>query len=155
MLLVIVGALGLQVLGDSNGRVEQLAQLHHRVKAYRELQTNVEQMRLLLGIRGGGNDVNVYSGASPATLTQSGLTAFDESIQATLSQVGHASDTASFGFAPTPDEMTTLIQVRNTFKQMSDVLTSLIALDCSFSSLRAASARTAWHWPVRTCPTSS
>jgi signal transduction histidine kinase len=134
MLLVIVGVLGLQVLGDSNGRVEQLAQLHSRVNAYRELQTNVQEMRLLLGIRGGGNDVNVYSGAPAATLTESGLTAFDESIQATLSQVGHASDTASFGFVPPPDEMTTLIQVRNKFNQMSGVLSNLIAFDRSGST---------------------
>ena len=134
MLLVIVGVLGLQVLGDSNGRVEQLAQLHSRVKAYRELQTNVEQMRLLLGIRAGGPAINIYSGASPTTLTQSGLTAFDESIQAILSQVGHASDTASFGFVPPPDEMTTLISVRNTFTEMSGVLTSLIKLDQSGST---------------------
>ena len=131
MLLVIVGVLGLQVLGDSNGRVEQLAQLHNRVKAYRELQTDVQEMRLLLGIRGGGSDINVYSGTSPATLTQSGLTAFDQSIQATLSQAEHASNSASFGFVPPPDEMTTITEVRTKVNQMFGVLSSLIAFDQS------------------------
>jgi signal transduction histidine kinase len=134
MLLVIVGLLGLQVLGESNRRVEQLAQLHNRVKAYRELQTYAQEMRLLLGIRGGGKDIDVYRGAQPATLTASGLVLFDASIQATLSQVGNASDTASFGFVPPPDEMTTLREVRTDFDHIKGVLDDLIALDKSGST---------------------
>jgi signal transduction histidine kinase len=134
MLLVIVGVLGLRVLGDSNSRVEQLGQLHERVKAYRELQTDAGQLRLLLGMRAGGSDVNVYNGAGSATLTQSGLTTFDEAMQATLSRVGQASDIVGLGFVPPADELTTLRQVRAKVDQMSGVLTSLIALDRSGSA---------------------
>jgi signal transduction histidine kinase len=133
MLLVIVGLLGLQVLGDSNRTVEELAQLHDRVKAYRDLQANAQEMRVLLGIRGGGHDVNAYS-VSQATLTDSGLVSFDESIQATLSQLDNSSDAATFGFVPPPDEMTTLKQVRTDFNQLKAVIQSMTTFDSKGST---------------------
>jgi signal transduction histidine kinase len=55
-------------------------------------------------------------------------------MQATLSRIGQASDTASLGFVPPADEMTTLRQVRAKGDQMSAALTSLIALDRSGSA---------------------
>src|SRR5437870_3149945 len=54
-LLVLVGVLGLGFLGQANGRVERLGTLQLRSSAYQTLQTQANELRQLLALRGGSD----------------------------------------------------------------------------------------------------
>jgi signal transduction histidine kinase len=130
VLLILLGLLGLQVLGDSNGRVESLGALQKHATAYRELQTEAAQLRLLLGVRAGGGDASIYTGGSPgAALSSTELASIDETIASTLTRLGPATDPASLGFVPPPDENRVLSQARVDYLQLTDVMSRIIGFD--------------------------
>jgi signal transduction histidine kinase len=129
-LLVVIGVLGLQVLGASNSRVEGLGLLQKRATAYRELQTDAAQLRLLLGLRAGGPDQGVYAPGGPSSNTSSGgLASIDSTIASTLLALGPATDIPNLGFTPPPEEAGILRQVRAKFLQLSDVMNKIIGFD--------------------------
>src|SRR5439155_10601268 len=85
LLLVVVGILGLQVLGRSNARVERLDALQLRATAYRELQTDAEQVRQLIALRAGNASAGNYSGTTPSTgLGQAGRVTLDKAVSSRL-----------------------------------------------------------------------
>src|SRR6187397_2508089 len=51
VLLVILGAIGLRVIGESNDRVVALGELQQRAAAYREMQAESVEIRGLLSER--------------------------------------------------------------------------------------------------------
>jgi signal transduction histidine kinase len=106
LLLVTVGILGLQVLGRSNGRVEQLEALQVRAAAYRGLQTDAEQVRQLIALRAGNNTASNYSGkASTPILSQAGRVTLDEEIKSLLGALGLAEGPNQLGSSlPSSDE---------------------------------------------------
>jgi signal transduction histidine kinase len=129
-LLVLLGLLGLQVLGDSNGRVESLGALQKRATAYRELQTQASQLRLLLGLRAGGDQINIYAGnGTGPPVSSTVLVSIDETIASILTQLGPATDTPSLGFVPPPDEQRVLSQARANFLQLTDVMSQITVFD--------------------------
>jgi signal transduction histidine kinase len=129
ILLVVVGVLGLRVLGDSNQRVETLGTLQQRATAYRELQTDTGQLRLLLGLRAGGSDANVYVGAPSQAPNSGSLISIDATIASTLARLGPATDAGSLGFTPPADERVILAQIRSDNQQLADVMTKIVAFD--------------------------
>ncbi len=126
-LFVVVGALGLRVLGQSNARVERLGALQQRAAAYRGLQTGSAQIRLLLGLRAGGSALSKYTGSAPSAPRS--LSSFDHTIGQTLTQLGQAAGVRELGFAPPADDEDVLKQIRRDQRQFSDVMTRIIAAD--------------------------
>ena len=130
VLLVVVGVLGLRVVGQSNDRVVRLGTLQLRAAAYRGLQTEAGQVRVLLGLRAGGKDVNVYAGGGPSsTPTGSSLVRLDQTIATTNSQIGPATDSQSLGFVPPRNDQAILGRVQRASSRLSDVMAQIIAFD--------------------------
>jgi signal transduction histidine kinase len=126
VLLVTVGVLGLRVLGDSNDRIETLGKLQQRTAAYQNLQTEAKELRLLLGVRAGGQDLATYGGG---TTSASANSAVDGGIETTLAQIGPASDITQLGFVPPAAERTVLTQIRSDYAQFSIVATQMLSWD--------------------------
>jgi signal transduction histidine kinase len=127
-LLVALGILGLRVLGDSNDRVDALGSLQQRASAYRELQTDSAQLRVLLGLRAGGTDIPVFTGA-PALPVAGSYTSVNDVIESTLTRLGPATDVANLGFVAPADEGTILSQIRVDYASFKSVMTQIIAFD--------------------------
>ena len=127
-LFVVVGALGLRALGQSNARVERLGALQQRAAAYRGLQTGSAQIRLLLGLRAGGSDLRKYTGNAPSA-PRGSLTSVDETIATTLAQLGQAAGLRQLGFAPPADDENVLKQIRRDQRQFSEAMTKIIVAD--------------------------
>ncbi len=120
VLLVAVGLLGLQVIGDSNRRVEALGALQQRATVFLELQTDAQELRQLLRLRVGG------------TSEASGMHAIDQTIfTLPLARIGQSSDTAQLGFAPPSDEMALLAAIRLDYAQLSEIMASIRSLDAA------------------------
>jgi signal transduction histidine kinase len=129
LMLVVVGILGLRVLGQSNRRVETLGTLQLRAAAYRGLQTEASQVRVLLGLRAGGEDLNVYAGRGSSAPTGRSLVNLDQTVATTLAQLSQGADASSLGFAPPPADDAVLGQIRATSSQLADVMTTIIGFD--------------------------
>ena len=129
-LLVVLGVLGLRVLSDSNDRVEILGALQLRSTAYRDLATQANQVRLLLGVRAGGGDLAVWLGGTPGSAPGGTTLDFvDQTIATALARLGQATQPAALGFAAPPDEAPELDQVRQDQAALADVVARIIALD--------------------------
>jgi signal transduction histidine kinase len=89
-LLVLVSVLGLLALGQSNSRVERLAALQQRAAVFRELQTEIQQIQGLLGVR--AIFVSRAATSSAQTLAPESFFFLDRTMTSTLSQFG---DTAA------------------------------------------------------------
>jgi signal transduction histidine kinase len=163
VLLVVLGILGLRVIGESNDRVEALGALQLRATQYRELQTKVEQLRTLLGLRAGGPDVDVYVGGTPSSNSSIGsLVSIDAAITASLSPLtgrvdaqgqsgrgaGRAIDPARLGFTPPPDEQRTLDQIQLDFDRLSLVMTEISRNDRLGNSSAGLQLQTAQAEPI-------
>jgi signal transduction histidine kinase len=129
-LLVVLGVLGLRVLSDSNDRVEILGALQLRSTAYRDLATQANQVRVLLGLRAGGGDLAVWLGETPGSaLGGTTLDFVDQTIATALDRLGQAAEPASLGFVPPPAEGRLLDQVRQDQASLVDVVDRIIAFD--------------------------
>ena len=122
--MVVVGLIGLLVLSESNGRVEALGLLQQRATAYRELRTDVAQIRILFGLRAGGGVAATASAVNPQSL----LT-IDRAITSTLSRPDRATDLANLGLDSLPDEESELAEILNDFAQLSEVMSQITFLD--------------------------
>jgi signal transduction histidine kinase len=135
LLLVILGILGLQVLRDSNDRVEALGALQQRATTYQQLETEAGQIRLLLGFRAGGVDLAVYVGGTPASApTGDTLSFIDQTILQTLTRFGVSQDAVHIGFVPPAGEQSVLDQARSDHAGLTDVMTRIIAFDKAAST---------------------
>jgi signal transduction histidine kinase len=128
VLLVTVGVLGLRVLGDSNDRIETLGKLQQRTAAYQKLETYASELRLLVGLRAGGQDLNTFTGGTTSLGASSAL---DGAIQTVLTQIGPASDSSQLGFVPPDAERAVLTQIRSDYVQFSRVAADILKLDAA------------------------
>jgi signal transduction histidine kinase len=129
-LLVILGVLGLRVLSDSNDRVDALGALQLRATAYRQLETEAGQVRLLLGLRAGGGDLAVWLGGTPGSAPAGTTLDFiDQTIASALTRLGQSAQPSHLGFEPPVDEQPLLQQVRQDQASLSDVMARIIAFD--------------------------
>ena len=129
-LLVGLGVLGLRVLSESNDRVEVLGALQLRATAYRQLETEAGQVRLLLGLRAGGGDLAVWLGGTPASAPGGTTLDFiDQTIATALTRLGQSADPSDLGFVPPLDEEPVLEHVRQDQAALSEVVARIIAFD--------------------------
>src|SRR6266536_696409 len=148
VLLVVVGVLGLRVLGQSNDRVERLGTLQLRATAYREIRTDVAEGRVLLGLRAGGKDVNLYAGNTGSAPTGKSLVFLDQTISSTFAQVGPAAGVAQLGFVPPPNDDRILRKIRLDSSRLSNVLTQMTGFDRAGSTDRAEQLQSAQAEPL-------
>lgn len=108
VLLIAVGAAGLQVLGKANHRAEELAQLQHKIAAYRQLQ----------------HDTTAQLFSVSAALREPNNQALD-SVLRQLNQFGY--DLARLQFVAR-DEVALLAQVQTEYRGFIDIVTRVVDL---------------------------
>jgi signal transduction histidine kinase len=132
VLFVVVGGLGLRALGQSNARVERLGTLQLRAATYQRIQTQAQQLRLLLGLRVGANNpnFNTYNGVKAAGVPGGhSWTLVDQTIAAALGQLGPATNASRFGFVPPREDEALLERIRLDYRRFSRALKAIIAFD--------------------------
>jgi signal transduction histidine kinase len=120
VLLVVVGALGLRVIGESNARAEQLGDLQLRATAYNEIETYAGQVRVLLALRAGGV-AGVHGSAALLTI--------DSGISSTLTRFEPATNLANLAFVPPDTEKEALDKIGTDFVDMKNVMTDIANFD--------------------------
>jgi signal transduction histidine kinase len=130
-LLVVVAVLGLQVLGQSNSRVQSLGTLQLRAATYQSLQTQGQQLRQLLAIRVAESpSLTTYLGENgAAVLGGRRWTLVDRTIAAALSQLGPATNESRFGFTPPAEDAAVLRRIRSDYRSFARTMQQLIATD--------------------------
>jgi signal transduction histidine kinase len=124
VLIVLLGLLGLQFVGDSNSRVVALGQLQQRAATYRELQTESLEIRSLLAER-----MAAVTGACNTTTgcresSQSGAAR----VESVLEARGKVDDPARLGFAAPDDEEAMLAQIARDYLRLADVMGRIVVL---------------------------
>jgi signal transduction histidine kinase len=129
--LVAVAVLGLEVLGQSNARVESLGTLQSRAATYQVLQTQAQELRQLLAIRAAQDpNLAVYlSNADPGPVQARSWPLVDRAIAAALSQIGPAANEAYFLFRPPPRDEVVLERIRADYRRFASTVDALVALD--------------------------
>ena len=130
-LLVVVGALGLRVLGQSNGRVERLGELQLRSSQYQVLEAYANDLRQSLGARAAG-----AAGLSQYTHGKKiggGLVwaLVDLDVADLLSQVEIGLDEPTFGFVPPAADERVLARIRVDYRTVVRAVDRMSALDSS------------------------
>ena len=125
VLLVILGVLGLQVIGQSNDRVVALGELQQRAATYRELQAESLEIRGLLNERMATVTGNCNTVPGCLEASRSGA----DRISAVLGARGKADDRTKLGFVPPDDEKPMLAQIARDYLQLADVMGRIIAAD--------------------------
>ncbi|TML48327.1 MAG: HAMP domain-containing protein [Actinobacteria bacterium] len=131
-LIVVVGALGLRALGQSNARVERLGTLQLRAATYQRIQTQAQQLRQLLGLRAGANNpnFNTYNGGNAVRVPGGrSWTLVDQTIATALSQVAPATNETRFRFVPPPEDEALLERIRLDYGRFARALKTIIAND--------------------------
>jgi signal transduction histidine kinase len=126
VILVVLGVLGLQVLGASNGRVVSLGMLQQRITTYQEAQSGAAQVRQLLALRG---STEIDPGAKIAVPSSGVVTFSDSSIQSTMDGLGPLTDAGQLGFAPSSAERPILGALHSDYELVQASMRRIIALD--------------------------
>ncbi len=132
LLLVAIGAVGLQVLGEANHRVEALASLQHKVAVYRGLQGNNRQLKQLLGEQFGGDINEIFSsGPTPVPALS------NESVALTLRRLRQAYDVGHLEFVPTAAERTTLSRITADYGRFVTAMDTVLELHRAGKTIEA------------------
>ncbi len=128
-LLVAVGALGVNVLSQSNSRVVAIDQLSQRAAAYKQLYADSDQLIDELGDRS-----HFISGIERGIEEQSAALFYDDGeIQATIDLMEPDTDVnnvvADLGFEPPGDERAILTKVHNEYVEIATGMASLVSDD--------------------------
>jgi signal transduction histidine kinase len=127
VLLVLVGVLGLQVIGQSDQRVTALRSVQERASLYRELQTDAAQLRALLALRVIGEDETIFSGATPPT--PESLVVIDRAVATTLARPGRPSDLSQLPADLPEEDRAALTGIIDRFAQVDGIVDRIIVLD--------------------------
>jgi signal transduction histidine kinase len=124
VLLVVVAALGLRVLGQSNSRAENLRGLEIRSTAYHTLETDARQVRHLLGLCAGGEDMAKWvNGGRPAPApARTCLREIDRSVGSSLTLLGQSTE---LDFLPAADEAPRFRATKRVYGQLAAVVTAI------------------------------
>lgn len=130
VLLVTVGALGLNVLSQSNSRADALGQLPERLAKYLQLEVDTNKLAGFMTDR----DLPVIclsqpSVRCPAKPDVDGVPALyiaDGQILAALSLIAPLTQVNALGFVPPNDENTVLARIRSEYEALAPAMTSLI-----------------------------
>jgi signal transduction histidine kinase len=128
-LLVLVSALGLQVLGQSNARVERLGALQARSAQYQTLAATALDLQEVLTVRQAGTPaLTQYTGGKALQGGQLWLLA-DREVANLVSQVEVAANERQFEFVPPPAEEHVLRQIRADYRRILHAVDAIIVLD--------------------------
>jgi signal transduction histidine kinase len=124
-LVVAVGLLGLRVLGQSNDRVGSLGALQERAFAYGKLQSDTQNVRLLLTENPGQDFFEVNPGWVP---TGRGLSdvAVDQAVANALRRIPPATLVDRLGFVPPAEDQRVLRRIRAKIEQLSTVMQEIL-----------------------------
>jgi signal transduction histidine kinase len=125
VLVVTVGVLGLRVLGQSNDRVGSLGALQKRAFAYGTLQSNTQNVRLLLTENPGQDFFEVNPGWVP---TGRGLSdvAIDQAVANALRRIPPATLVDRLGFVPPAEDRRVLSQIRAKIEQLATAMSEIL-----------------------------
>jgi signal transduction histidine kinase len=126
LLLIAVGVLGLEVLGESTRRTRALERLQRKTTAYRGLQNDNLLLRQAVAAEG-GSDIEILHGGAPTASTPPS----SENAAATLSRLRDSYDFRRLGFVPTDDERSRLREIEATYGQLVSMIGEATALDAS------------------------
>jgi len=128
-LLVLVAVLGLQVLGQSNSRVERLGTLQLRSSTYQALEAHAADLQQTLGVRAAGTPpLTRYTGGKTLQGGEQWKLA-DLAIADTLSQVELATTEQLFGFVPPAPDEHVLRRIRADYRNVVQALAQIQRLD--------------------------
>jgi signal transduction histidine kinase len=124
-LVVAVGLLGLRVLGQSNDRVGNLGVLQERAFAYGKLQSDTQNVRLLLTENPGQSFFEVNPGWVP---TGRGLSdvAVDQAVANALRRIPPATLVDRLGFVPPAEDRRVLRRIRAKIERLSTVMREIV-----------------------------
>ena len=125
VLVVAVGLLGLRVLGQSNDRVGSLGALQKRAFAYGKLQSDTQNVRLLLTENPGQDFFEVNPGWVP---TGRGLSdvAVDQAVANALRRIPPATLVDRLGFVPPAEDRRVLRRIRAKIDQLAVVMQEIL-----------------------------
>lgn len=125
-LLIAVGMLGLEVLGESTRRTRALEGLQKKTTAYRGLQNDNLLLRHAVAAKG-GSDIEIIHGGVPAAP----IPPSSETVAATLNRLRDSYDFRRLGFVPTRDERSRLGEIEATYGQLVSVIGEAVAFDAA------------------------
>ncbi|HLB17895.1 MAG TPA: HAMP domain-containing sensor histidine kinase [Gaiellaceae bacterium] len=129
-LLLLVSALGLQVLGQSNARVVRLGVLQRRSAQYQSIEAHAGDLQQTLAVRAGTAGLTAYAGGQKLQGgTQVHLADLD--VGFTLSQVALAFDQPLFGFVPPRADERVLRRIHADYRSIVRALARIERLDSS------------------------
>ena len=115
LVLVIIGALGLRVLGESNARFGTLATLQQKAATYRALQNQNSQVRGLISAR-----TSLFPGVAVPS---------DETVESTLRQFRESYDLRRRVAVAGGEERRLVAGIQSDYEQLVAVMTNAIQLD--------------------------
>jgi signal transduction histidine kinase len=139
LLVVVLGALGLRLLGQSNERVEALGTLQQRAFAYGKLESDARHVRLLQAQNVGGDYYTVFPDLNKEDL-DADSPAIDRLIKSAVRQIPASTFPDILGFRPPPEDEIFLRQIRSTGAELSEVMQAIVELD-AVAPERATSLR--------------
>jgi signal transduction histidine kinase len=128
LLVVVLGALGLRLLGQSNERVETLGTLQQRAFAYGKLQSDVRHVRTLWAQNVGGDYYTVFPDLNKEDFSADGPV-IDRLITSAVAQIPASTFPDNLGFRPPPEDEIFLKRIRSTGEELSGVMREIVAID--------------------------
>ncbi|HEU5206969.1 MAG TPA: ATP-binding protein [Gaiellaceae bacterium] len=140
LLVVVLGALGLRLLGQSNERVETLGMLQQRAFAYGKLRSDAAHVRLLQAQHVGGDFYKNFPDLNRVEDEEAGL-AIDRATVSAVALIPASTYRDTLGFRPPPEDEVYLQRIRQTSGQLSEVMRKIVAASTAGAPARATSLR--------------
>jgi signal transduction histidine kinase len=140
VLVVVLGALGLRLLGQSNERVEMLGTLQQRAFAYGKLRSDALHVRLLQAQCVGGD---FYRSFPDLNRQKDGAAclAIDEATVSAVAQIPAWTFRDNLGFRPPPEDEIFLQRIRETGGQLLEVMRTIVDASDGQAPARSTSLR--------------
>jgi signal transduction histidine kinase len=148
VLIVIVGVLGMRAIADSNDRAARLRVLQQRATAYRAIQSDVEQVQQLLGLRAGGPDLQRFVPPAAAP-TGAALASLDTTITTAITRLGPGGDIANLGFDVPAEDRMSIDQIALDEVHLAGAMRRILALDLAGSTGQASQLQGAEIDPLK------
>ena len=140
LLMVVLGALGLRLLGQSNERVETLGTLQQRAFAYGKLRSDALHVRLLQAQHVGGDFYKNFPDLNREEDDAAGL-AIDRATVSAVAQIPASTFSDNLGFRPPPEDEIYLQRIRDTGRGLLKVMREIVEAGDAGASARATSLR--------------
>jgi signal transduction histidine kinase len=128
LLVVVLGALGLRLLGQSNERVETLGTLQQRAFAYGKLRSDTLYVRTLWAQNVGGDYYTVFPDLNREDFSGDGPV-IDRLLKSAVTQIPASTFPDNLGFTPPPEDEVFLKRIRATSRDLSEVMRELVEID--------------------------